>query len=152
MKCVLLLQRYNHRVVQWPYPFRWSPCRLLLKLNIYDHQGSLRQAMAGCISIRRKEEFTPTSRLQRLSATLIVFSEASENPAAWVFLLLFKIWSLWFSIQGRWKNLVKWQVIRSKHIKKVGRSHMIWTPERIIQSLRLRFSEAKIRYKVLSSN
>jgi hypothetical protein len=47
--------------------------------------------MAGCISIRRKEEFTPTSRLQRLSATLIVFSEASENPAAWVFLLLFKI-------------------------------------------------------------
>jgi hypothetical protein len=47
--------------------------------------------MAGCIPIRRKEEFTPTSRLHRLSATLIVFSEASENPAAWVFLLLFKI-------------------------------------------------------------
>jgi hypothetical protein len=54
--------------------------------------------MAGCISIRRKEEFTPTSRLQRLSATLIVFSEASENPAAWVFLLLFKIQDSGFGV------------------------------------------------------
>ena len=75
------------------HPHDWSsdlirfsePMQILLKLNIYDHQGSLRQAMAGCISIYR-EEIVSNSRLQRLSATLTVFSEASENPAAWVFL------------------------------------------------------------------
>jgi hypothetical protein len=59
--------------------------QILLKLNIYDHQGSLRHAMAGCISIYR-EEIISNSRLQRLSATLTVFSEASENPTAWVYL------------------------------------------------------------------
>jgi hypothetical protein len=57
--------------------------QILLKLNIYDHQGSLRQAMAGCNSSNR-EEMISNSRLQRLSATLTVFSEASENPTAWV--------------------------------------------------------------------
>jgi hypothetical protein len=74
------------------HPHDWSsdlirfsePMQILLKLNIYDHQGSLRQAMAGCISIYR-EEIISNSRLQRLSATLTVFSEASENPTAWVY-------------------------------------------------------------------
>jgi hypothetical protein len=55
-----------------------------LEAYLYDHQESLRQAMAGCIPIRRKEIIS-NSRLQRLSAILNVFSEASENPAAWVF-------------------------------------------------------------------
>jgi len=78
------------------HPHDWSsdlirfsePMQILLKLNIYDHQGSLRQAMAGCISFYR-EEISSNSRLQRLSATLTVFSEASENPTAWVFYKIF---------------------------------------------------------------
>jgi hypothetical protein len=78
------------------HPHDWSsdlirfsePMQILLKLNIYDHQGSLRQAMAGCISIYR-EEIISNSRLQRLSATLTVFSEASENSTAWVFYNIF---------------------------------------------------------------
>jgi hypothetical protein len=58
--------------------------------------------MAGCIPMNRKEEFTPTSRLQRLSATLIVFSEASENPAAWVFFynLGFGVCDLVFNVEN----------------------------------------------------
>jgi hypothetical protein len=62
--------------------------------------------MAGCIPIRRKEEFTPTSRLQRLSATLIVFSEASENPAAWVF-----FYNLGFGLSKRLIKVIKKRLI-----------------------------------------
>jgi len=59
--------------------------------------------MAGCIPIRRKE-ITSNSRLQRLSAILNVFSEASENPTAWVFYFsqlkgLFKL-----NVRDRLKN------------------------------------------------
>jgi hypothetical protein len=61
--------------------------QFILKLTLFDHQESLRQTMAGCI-LTRQEEITSNSRLQRLSAILNVFSEASENPIAWVFLKL----------------------------------------------------------------
>jgi hypothetical protein len=30
--------------------------QIILKLTLYDHKESLRQAMAGCISFRRKEK------------------------------------------------------------------------------------------------
>ena len=55
-----------------------------LEAYLFDLKESLRQTMAGCILIRR-EEITTNSRLQRVSAILNVFSEASENPTAWVF-------------------------------------------------------------------
>jgi hypothetical protein len=44
--------------------------------------------MAGCNFLSRG---IPNSRLQRQSAILNVFSEASENLAAWVFLIFQKL-------------------------------------------------------------
>jgi len=50
-----------------------EPMQFYLEAYLYDHQESLRQAMAGCTPIRRKEIIS-NSRLQRLSAILNVFS------------------------------------------------------------------------------
>jgi hypothetical protein len=69
--------------VQRPHPI-FGAHAVYLEAYLYDPKESLWLSMAGCSQYGRGK---PNSRLQRQSAILNVFSEASENPTAWVFYL-----------------------------------------------------------------